>query len=780
MRLTHLGNRLALAAALMGAFAPLAGCHRTPYIDQTRDVPPAALEAASAKRDDQIQTAQFLESHLPTALPRVHDPRTTANPESQEIWPMTLEQAIKIGLENSEVVRVIALGAEGIPVSGFEPAPLQLPGSAGGQLGAGTLQTVYDPAIQETQIAQALSTFDAQFTTQLTWGKNTQPFNNAIQAGFFGGLEGARYPVIFTQETGQFVTQLQKRFATGATATVAHNVNYLFSNSPTNVYPSVYTTNVQLAFSQPLLGGSQQNGPSGLEANRASIVVSRLNSDVAVWRFKSEVMAMVRSIEQQYWVLAHKYVQLWSAQTAYDLSENLLEDVVANQEVGSRRGSRRDLADAQVQVEQARLNLVAATSDLLYTERQLRNILGLPPADNRRIVPTSEPTAARLDPDWEASLAQMISFQPDIVQAQLFVRVAELQLLISRNQLLPVLNFDLLYQFNGLGNNLDNAYASMTGGGILAFDPITQLQQRQAGLNSVPNLYNNFQTWQAGFTFQMPLGFRGPLANTRAAQYALLRQRAYMQQIVHQTTHSLARYFLEVDANYKRFKAAQRLKEAAWVRLDYNKARYDAGDRDPSTSEEAVTIRVLIDSINQWTDAIALEAQYKSTYNTSIAVLEEAKGTLLAYDNIAMAEGPWPRKAYIQAHDQQGAHRQFPIGGDGPYHPERGSAPVNPDPVPTVPPPDMGPPGNVPPLPVPGGPLGPRTRPAPPTVPAGEPNSLSSLSQPKQDSGLIRTGSTTGAQAVQLLPKLPDRSTPSPKPLAGSVPPIELPPLPAG
>ena len=35
----------------------------------------------------------------------------------------------------------------------------------------------------ETQIATALSIFDTAFTTSLLWGKNTQPYNNAIQGG---------------------------------------------------------------------------------------------------------------------------------------------------------------------------------------------------------------------------------------------------------------------------------------------------------------------------------------------------------------------------------------------------------------------------------------------------------------------------------------------------------------------------------------------------------------------------------------------------------------------
>ena len=159
----------------------------------------------------------------------------------------------------------------------------------------------------------------------------------------------------------------------------------------------------------------------------------------------------------------------------------------------------------------------------------------------------------------------------------------------------------------------------------------------------------------------MPIGFRAPLANTRQAQYQLLRQRAFLQQIVHQTTHSLARFFLEVDANYKQFRTAQRLRAAAQQRLEAQRAFYEEG---------RITIDRLLDAVSQYANAIAQEAQYKTSYNTSIAALEEAKGTLLAYDNIAVAEGPSPRKAYIQAKDQRAGHGQFHVPLDGSYRPQ--------------------------------------------------------------------------------------------------------------
>jgi outer membrane protein TolC len=716
MRLTFLGKRIVLASALMGAVAPVTGCRRSPYIDTTKEVPRDPIGIA-AEEDKEVKQAQFVGHQSPLPLPRVADPRTTSNPETQEIWKMTLQDAIRIGLENSEVVRVIALGAQGIPVGGFEPTPLNT--GAGGALGTGTLTTIYDPAIQETQIAQALSAFDANIQTQLLWGHNTAPFNNAITAGTF--IAGAKFPVIFTQDTGQLASTIQKRNATGGVMGITQNINYLYSNSPTNVFPSAYTTNLQLQFTQPLLGSaptSQFNpnpNPVGLEANRAPILVARINADVAVWRFKAEVMAEVRSIEQQYWALAQQQVRLWASETAVDLGEQILRRERAKLEVGSN--AIPNVAEAQENLERFRLDFVSATADVITTERQLRNILGLPPMDNRRIVPVTAPTEFRFEPDWTVSMAQMVNFQPDIVQNQLLVRLAELQLLIARNQLLPVLNFNALYQFNGLGHHLDQAERVLTGSSIRAINPLLQVQQRAAGLNTLPGIYSDFNTWQLGFTFQMPLGYRGPLANTRQAQYTLLRQRAFLQQVVHQTTHALARFFLEVDANYKQFKTAGRLKAAALQRLEAQRAFYENG---------TITIDRYLDAVNRWANAVAQEADFKSRYNTAIAALEEAKGTLLAYDNIALAEGPHPRKAYIQALDQQQAHRQWSVGGSGPYNrtPVRGSAMM--DPVNPNPPPDLGPERPKPPFPAPSGTLGPPPRSAPPQVPAGWPNILSS------------------------------------------------------
>ncbi len=261
-------------------------------------------------------------------------------------------------------------------------------------------------------------------------------------------------------------------------------------------------------------------------------------------RFKSEIMAHLRSVEQQYWSLSQAHVQLWAADRAVDLGKAILKRERAEMNAG--KSNAANISEAEQRLEQFNLDLVTKTSDVITTERQLRNILGLPPADNRRIIPVTVPTEARLEPDWDSSLAVMLEKQPDIVRQRSLMKRAESD-----------------------GSGPDQA--------------------------------------------------------------RIERQEAYLKQLIHQTTHSLARFFLEIDSNYKQFQTAQRNRAAASQRLDAQRAYYEEG---------RITIDRFLDAVSQYATVVAYEAQYKSTYNISIVALEEAKGTLLDYEHIEVAEGP--------------------------------------------------------------------------------------------------------------------------------------------
>ena len=126
MRLTFPARMrsLALLTAAM-AISATTGCQRVPYIDQSKSAPRDDV-GARAVEDAEVKTASFT-SQLPMPLPKLTKPRTTNDPEAREVWPMTLQEAIKIGLDNSEVVRIIPLGAQGIPVGGRSSADDRAP-----------------------------------------------------------------------------------------------------------------------------------------------------------------------------------------------------------------------------------------------------------------------------------------------------------------------------------------------------------------------------------------------------------------------------------------------------------------------------------------------------------------------------------------------------------------------------------------------------------------------------------------------------------------------------
>ena len=129
-------------------------------------------------------------------------------------------------------------------------------------------------------------------------------------------------------------------------------------------------------------------------------------------------MAQCRSIEQEYWNLAQSHVQLRSAEQAVNLAQAILKRANADLLVG--RGTVADVAEAAQRLEQFNLDLVTRTSDVITTERQLRNLLASSWTIGG-IIPVTPPTEAHFEPDWDACLGQMLEHQPEIVMIKLAI-----------------------------------------------------------------------------------------------------------------------------------------------------------------------------------------------------------------------------------------------------------------------------------------------------------------------------------------------------------------------
>ena len=145
----------------------------------------------------------------------------------------------------------------------------------------------------------------------------------------------------------------------------------------------------------------------------------------------------------------------------------------------------------------------------------------------------------------------------------------------------------------------------------------------------------------------------------------------------------------------------------------------------PFYEEGRITIDRYLDAVSQYASAVAQEAQFKTTYNISIVALEEAKGTLLAYDNIA-----WPKARTRGRRTSRPATSRPPTGdADSARRSRILRSPARSIPTRSRQPAAERAAGRPPPLPAPVGPLGPPPTAVPPYRPAGEAPILSQKPQ---------------------------------------------------
>ncbi len=581
-------------------------------------------------------------------------PRTLLHPEDAEFWDVTLESVIKIALANTKVVRFSGASS---PASGgvaggannrfgsFFIAPS--PDDTFSRQSAGSDsdgQTIYDSAIQETNtfgitrgVAAALSDFDAQVTSSILWEKNNRPINVRSGAAFI-------FAPIFIQERATFQAQVAKTAANGSQFFVRNNVIYDQNTNPTRQVPSDYTVNYEVGVTQPLFQGAgtlfnRIAGPNSQSGFYQGVMIARLNNDVTLASFEARIRNMVFDLEKMYWELQYAYRQFDQDRINRDNAlENwqrtkAITDVggLAGGAGGQAEGNAFDLTQAENQYFTARASMEGSWTEVLRQEFRIRQFMGLTHTDHRLIRPIDEPTTARVSFDWKAIHCEALARNVNLRQRKFRVKRYELELLASRNFLLPRLDAVALYRWLGVGDQL----ISQSGRGVIT-------PQGFPGSNAYSTLLNgDFQEWQLGFNFRMPLGFRKELAGVRNAQLRLAREQAYLQAQELEVSHNLAESLQQLESWYVMMQTRLNGWYAAEKQVRAVRAVREVGE---------ARFNDVIRSLNLRNQASKDYYRALATYNEQIAHVHFRKGSLLDYNGIYLAEGPWPHKAYKDAH----------------------------------------------------------------------------------------------------------------------------------
>ncbi|MBN2023451.1 MAG: TolC family protein [Pirellulales bacterium] len=544
-------------------------------------------------------------------------PWSLTNNTPKQVWELSLEEAVRIALRNSKVLR--SLGASLAAPDSLTRAPAMTP-------------TIYDPARTESNprfgTEAALSAFDAQFATSVFWEKVDRPMNvNAV-----GSLFNSR---VSRQDLGTFQAKLSKFDAGGGQASISHNVAYEFSNSPTRAIRSDWNVDVTAEFRQPLFQGAgvQFNriaGPGAIPGYNNGVVIARLKVDIALTDFEASVFTLASDVERAYWDLYLAYRELDSVRAGYASSLETWRKVKALYDQGARGGELDQVAQAKAQLYAFKSQVEQRLSNLYAAETQLRYMMGLAATDGRLIRPSDEPTSAKLSFEWVDAQYEALARNVDLRRQRWTVKQAELELISAKNYLLPRLDAVGRYQWLGLGDDLwdtkrQGVFPSAASVSNSAMESLTG---------------GDFQQWQYGLEFSMPLGFRKEMAGVRHAQLNLVREKTLLKEqeleVSHQLTSAirdLQKGIVQMQTNYNRCIAAKTEVQAV-------QTSWETG---------AITLNVLLDAQRRLAEAEIEYFRSVIQYNLAIVDIHYRKGSLLEYNGIYLAEGPWPGKAYFDA-----------------------------------------------------------------------------------------------------------------------------------
>jgi outer membrane protein TolC len=614
-------RRLHLVGVLLSlAATALTGCHpQQPfYLIEDGDLSHYVPTATDLENPD------VCESDLAEVL-NPDAPRSLANAGGKEVWELTLEEAVSLALANSKVFR--QLGGRIIPGNSGPPPETLL-------RNPDAIPSVYMAALQETvpggSTEWALGAFDAQLGTSLFWEKNSSPRNNLIS----GGL-GNFFANTFEQDLGTGQVQLTKRGAAGTLMQLSSQTRYEQNNIPSREVPSDWQQLFDIRIEQPLLQGGGVNwnriaGPEGQPGNFNGVMISRIRSDIRLADFEAGVRNLVNDVELAYWNLYFSYRNLDAARAGRDSALATWQKIYAFFSAGDARGNAESLAQAKEQYYLFRGLMENALTEIYRSESRLRYIMGLAATDERLIKPADEPTTALVKFDWQDSHAEALARSVELRQQRWRIKQRELELVAAKNLLLPQLNGVARYRWEGLGDQWLDAErsGSQTLTGSSAFERLTD---------------GDFQSWQLGANFSMALGRRREMLTVRHHELLLARERAMLEDQELEVSHQMADAVRELEGFHYTARTAYNRRIAARQQVDSVVARFEAG-----TAE--ATVDLVLDAQRRLADA---DTEYYRTlvnYNMAILNVHFRKNSLLEYNGVHLAEGPWPGKAYFDAH----------------------------------------------------------------------------------------------------------------------------------
>lgn len=403
-------------------------------------------------------------------------------------------------------------------------------------------------------------------------------------------VQGPDIEVSTTEGFGTSV-ELAQPLPTGATLSLTGN----YQRTALLGSGTDYTGTWNIALTQALLRGF------GPDVNLVGLRKARNNAAIGDLAFRDYALTLAEGVENSYWDLALARETLRIRQFSLQLAQEQLALNEAHIEVGKLPGSDRISAEAEVASQKAAL--ISAQADLHNSAIELWRLMNpesQAPAD-LSLIPLPLPDLDAVSWSLDTSLALASQFRPDLAQARLDVENGTLDVVETKNGLLPRLDAFVSYGTYSTG--------------------------------ATPGAWNDhlyedtFDQVAVGLNFNMTLGNRAEKARHRSALYARDQAAAAVRNLEQLVETDIRKALVELDRQREQITASQQEVAMREEELAVETEQFRLGR---STNFDVMQVRR--DYIQARVDEVAARVHYLQ----ALTALFAREGTLLTRRGVAL------------------------------------------------------------------------------------------------------------------------------------------------
>jgi outer membrane protein TolC len=299
----------------------------------------------------------------------------------------------------------------------------------------------YSPAISQTFVEQQLAVFDPLISANVNGGENNGKRTSGV----------GEFRDVSTRTKGM-TAGVSKRFQYGVELGLSSEIN----TRESNVFTRLYSSRLGATLNVPVLEGR------GNAVNLVGVHQAEKDIEISQHALHGFVLALINQVETLYWDLYSAQEELSILQDSRFLAEQQLMETRERIAVGAL--AEIELAAAEGELALRDGAVIDAESDLKRNRLELLATIN-PPMDHYWELNVDLVEIPALQKDLTFDLREYIpialTLRPEILESISLLEREELQLIRTKNGLLPRLDFFLNYGKTGYSNSFEGAFTTL-------------------------------------------------------------------------------------------------------------------------------------------------------------------------------------------------------------------------------------------------------------------------------------------------------------------------------